>query len=55
MCKEEGKGFDFFRKTFFFIIEWLRKGARVIYIYIHVEGAWEGEGVLGRTDFCSQQ
>jgi len=36
MCKEEGKGFDFFRKTFFFIIEWLRKGARVIYIYIYI-------------------
>ncbi len=31
MCKEEGKQVSFFRRTFFFIIEWPGKGARVFF------------------------
>jgi hypothetical protein len=34
MCKEEGKWVSFFRKTFFFIIEWLGKGAKVFFLKI---------------------
>jgi len=43
MCKEEGKGFDFFRKFFFHY--WMAKEGGQGYIYIYVEGGWEGEGV----------
>ncbi len=34
MCKEEGKGVSFFRKFFFFIIEWLGKGVKVFFLSI---------------------
>ncbi len=44
MCKEEGKRVSFFRKFFFFIIEWLGRGA-MVFFKIYVEGGREGEGV----------
>jgi hypothetical protein len=45
MCKEEGKRVSFFRKTFFFIIEWLGKGGQGFFKKYMLKGGREGEGV----------
>ncbi len=42
-ARRRGRGLIFFVK-FFFIIEWLRKGAKVIYIYIRWRGMGGGGG-----------
>jgi len=42
MWKEQGKGVSFIFKTFFFIIEWVGRGVRVIFLLICRRGMGGG-------------
>jgi len=44
MCKEEGKGISFFCKFSFSLLSGQGRGS-TNFIFLYVEGGWEGEGV----------